>query len=116
MHFHLECRYNNFAGILYLEKISLRDNKMTLGELIKEINKFSFPDKKEIVKCFEEICTARNRLFHEFAKSDLDTIIDMLTKNLPQIQDSCEDLIRRINTIYAGLTKILLDQTPEAKN
>lgn len=107
--------YNNFAGILFIEKISKKEAKMTLGELITEINKFSFPDKKDIMECFNKVCTARNRLFHDFAKSDLEEIVGMISKDLPIIQDKCEELINKINTIYAGLAKILINTQDESK-
>ena len=36
--------------------------------------------------------------------------MDLVSKDLPIIQDECEDLITRINTIYIGLQKILIPQ------
>lgn len=114
-HFVKTSTYNNFAGILFIEKISKKENKMTLGELIIEIDKFSFPDKKEIMDCFNKVCNARNRLFHDFAKSNLDAIVEMISKDLPIIQDKCEELINKINTIYTGLGKILVGTQSEEK-
>lgn len=107
--------YNNFAGILFVEKISNKDNHMTLGEMMREIDKFSFPDKKEIMKCFDAVCTARNRIFHDLAKSDINSITEMLSKDLPLIQEKCEELIAKINTIYLGLGKVLLPPQPNVQ-
>ena len=56
---------------------------------------------------FEKIAESRNRIFHNFAKSDIETIKKLIQTDLPVIQDECEDLITRINTIYVGLQKIL---------
>jgi len=93
-----------------LEKVSEREGHMTLGMMVKELGKFSFPDKKDIISCFNEVSGSRNRIFHDLAKSDIGTITKMLIIDLPIIQEKCEELITRINTIYAGLGKVLLPQ------
>lgn len=103
-----EGTYTYFAGVLCIETIrSQDDRKMTLGDAIKQIKKFSFPDKNNIIGCFSVILRSRNSIFHNFAKSDLDCITKFVKDDLPTIQDKCEELIKRINTIYMGLQKIL---------
>ena len=114
-HFIKTSSYNNFAGILFLEKVSEREGHMTLGAMIKELEKFSFPDKKDILSCFNGVCSSRNRIFHDLAKSDIETVTKMLIVDLPIIQEKCEELITRINTIYAGLGKILLPPVQETQ-
>jgi uncharacterized protein with HEPN domain len=112
-HFVKTSTYNDFAGILFIKKINTRE-KMPLGIIIQELDKFEFPDKTEIINCFRNISSSRNRIFHNLAKSDLDETVELLSKDLPIIQERCEDLITRINTIYAGLSKILV-QTQQEK-
>lgn len=100
--------YQYFAGILFVEKMSEQSSeRMTLGTIISELKKFNFPDKMEIIDDFEKISKSRNRIFHNFGKSDLDTILQMLKDDLPLIVEKCEEVINKVNTIYLGLGKIL---------
>lgn len=99
--------YNYYGGIMFVEKISSREKNLTLGSIICEIEKFSFPDKQAIVECFKKISESRNRIFHNFAKSDLDTIVEMVNDDLPSIMAKCEEVINKVDTIYVGLGKVL---------
>lgn len=110
-HFVKQSTYKDFGGILFLENVCSPDRKRTLNQVVDEIQKFSFPDKINILSCLRKIAESRNRIFHNFAKSDLETIKELINKDLPIIQDECEDVITRINTIYAGLGKILVTNT-----
>lgn len=110
-HFIRTSSYNSFGGILFVEKITSREGKLNLGTLITELKKFNFPDKENILDCFEKICIARNRLFHDLAKSDTESLTNMFSKDLPDIQNRCEEVISRINTIYGGLGKIFIPST-----
>ncbi len=117
-HFVRESTYKDFAGILYVESVSSDNGNMTLGMTIRQIEKFNFPDKVKILACFRKITESRNRIFHNFAKSDIETIGELVNKDLPIIQDECEEVITRVNTIYVGLGKILKNQeqiSPENK-
>lgn len=109
-HFIYQVSYINYAAILYVESVSKSNSKMTLNQLIGEIEKFSFPDKENILANFRKIAESRNKIFHNFAKSNLDTIKSLIENDLPVIQEECEEVITRINTVYAGLQKILLPQ------
>lgn len=100
--------YKEFAGILYLNCTYSEDSNMTLGALIKELNKFSFPDKENILKSFRKISESRNRIFHSLAKSSLDEIGKLIKEDLPTIKEQTEKLIEKIDIIYAGLQKILV--------
>jgi uncharacterized protein with HEPN domain len=102
-----ESTYKDFAGILYIENVSTNNSNVTLGGYIKEIQKFNFPDKLKILECFQKICKSRNRIFHNFAKCDIETLTNLVAQDLPIIQDECEELIGRINIIFEGLQKIL---------
>lgn len=100
--------YKEFAGILYINCTYSEDNNMTLGTLIRELNKFNFPDKENILKSFKKISESRNKIFHNLAKSDLDGIGKLIKEDLPIIKDQTEKLIEKIDIIYAGLQKILV--------
>lgn len=100
--------YKEFAGILYVNTTYSEESNMTLGSLIKELNKFSFPDKDNILKSFKKISESRNKIFHNLAKSDLSEIEKLLKEDLPTIKNETEKLIEKIDIIYAGLQKILI--------
>jgi hypothetical protein len=91
-----------------LEYVCDPDRKRTLNQTLDEVEKFSFPDKDNILSCLRKIAESRNRIFHNFAKSDIENIKELINKDLPVIQDECENAIIRVNTIYAGLAKILV--------
>jgi len=112
-HFIHEVSYKNYAAILYVESVSKPSGKMTLNQLAGEIEKFSFPDKINILANFRKIAESRNKIFHNFAKSDLDTIKSLIGDDLPVLQEECEEVIARINTVYVGLQKILIPQEPQ---
>lgn len=106
--------YNQYAGIIFIDE---RDsNKVkTLGQIIGEIDKFNFPDKVEVINLFSEVSTARNKIFHNFASVDLEGLEKILTDDLVAVQDKTEELLQKINVIYAGLQKILLQPQVEQK-
>ena len=109
-HFIHQVSYTNYAAILYVNSVFKSGRKMTLNQTVEEIEKFQFPDKENILKNLKNIAESRNRLFHNFAKSNLSEIQNLLATDLPIIQNECEEVITRINTVYAGLQKILLPQ------
>lgn len=113
-HFIRQSTYKDFAGILFIESVS-HSGKRTLNQMVEEIKKFNFPDKDGILNCFKKIAEARNKIFHNFAKSDLETIKKLLNDDLPVIQDECEDVIGKINIVYIGLKKILNPEYSTAK-
>lgn len=109
-HYVKKSTYKEFAGILYINHTYSEDDNMTLGILIKELNKFSFPDKESILKSFKKISESRNRIFHNLAKSSIEEIGKLLHEDLPTIKHESEKLIEKIDIIYAGLQKILVKE------
>ena len=103
-----ESTYKDFAGILYIERVCNQSKDLTLGAAVNELEKFSFPDKSGILACFKKISESRNRLFHNFAKSDIEKIKELVAQDLPTIQNESEEVITKINVVYAGLQKILV--------
>lgn len=117
-HFVYQGVYSQYAGILFIDE-RWDQKKKTLGQMIGELEKFDFPDKSAILQCMRNVSEARNRMFHNFAKSDQAGLEDLLSKDLKTIQDQTEELINKIDVIYQGLRKILtsteVSPTPEAK-
>lgn len=104
--------YNQFAGILFVER-SKRKKTLTLGQIVGEIEKFSFPDKTEIIDLFQNITTIRNKIFHEFATLDIEDIRKVIEEDVACLQVKSENLLTKLNIIYLGLQKIL---SPEIQN
>lgn len=106
--------YNQFAGILFIDE-RITSEKLTLGHIISNLRKFGFPDQPNVIGLFEEICEARNNIFHNFANSDMSGLEKIITVDLITIQNKTEELLDKINVIYAGLEKILIPQpaTPQ---
>lgn len=101
--------YNQFAGILFIDERTQNKPK-TMGQNIAELNKFDFPDKKEISTLLSEISKKRNNIFHNFADADPGTLEQIISKDFKDIRDKTEELLQKINTVYAGLQKILIPQ------
>lgn len=112
--------YTQYGGILFVDETNKGD-QLTLGQIIFKLKKFSFPDKIGIIELFEEICTARNKIFHNFANADATSLERMATVDLTTIQNKTEELLDKINIVYGGLQQILLpqpesmDSNPQAK-
>lgn len=105
--------YNQFAGILFIDE-SHKEERLTLGQIISKVKKYNFPDKENVLELLKEVCDARNNIFHNFANSDIQGLEKIITIDLITIQQKTEELLDKINIIYAGLQKILLPQ-PEVK-
>lgn len=105
-HFVYQAVYSQYAAILFIDE---RDDikKKTLGQIIGELEKFYFPDKQAILRCMRNVSEARNRMFHNFAKSNHAGLEELISKDLWTIQDQSEELINKIDVIYQGLGKIL---------
>jgi uncharacterized protein with HEPN domain len=107
--------YNQYAGILFIDERRSRKVR-TLGQLIEELRKYSFPDKEEILAILIEIKDLRNNIFHNFASADLGELERIIVTDLVSIQDKTEELLKKVNTIYTGLQKILLPTNAESTN
>jgi len=99
--------YNQYAGIIFIDETKTSKSKKTLGQSIGEIEKFNFPDREGILECLGKINDARNRIMHEFSKSDFEGIKKMVTEDIFLIRNKTEELVNKIDVIYAGLQKVL---------
>ena len=97
--------YREYAGILFLDERNEESNT-TLGRTINRLRRFSFPDREEVLRLLDEICASRNNVFHNLAKVDQQQAV-VLGNDLRSITENGEQLIGKIDTIYAGLGKII---------
>jgi hypothetical protein len=111
-HFIYKGSYNQFAGILFIDE-SGKEEKLTLGQIISKLKKYNFPDKEGVLDVLDEVCKARNNIFHNFANTDASGLEKIMSVDLITIEQKSEELLDKINVIYAGLQKILL---PQAEN
>lgn len=105
--------YIDYAAILYIDERS-KSGKQTLGQLINNIKKYSFPDKNEVIEILGKIAKSRNHLFHNLAKTSLKDWPE-LDKDIKEIQEDVEQFIEKINIISSGLQKILIPQDKESE-
>lgn len=107
--------YAGFNGIMYINETN-KNEKFTLGQYVTELRKYSFPDGQEIIKLFDEISKARNTVFHNLSKMDLEELkkIDQCMQLIPEL---AEDLIVKIDTVSEGFRKMIYpEQKQEGQN
>jgi len=107
--------YNQFAGILFIDERN-QDKTKTLGQTIGDLGKFNFPDKQGILRVLSDINQARNKLYHNFISSDPKKMEEILSTDMVSIQDKTEEVLAKINVIYAGLQKILAPQPTQEQD
>ena len=109
-YFTFEGTYIKYRGSLFMDERDRGDvGKETLGKINAELDRFNFPRKSSIHKLVKEINEARNNLFHNFAKSDSKGLDNLLSKDLVEIQDKTESLLREMDGVYKDL-RIVLDK------
>ncbi len=96
----------SFAGILYFDRKKEYRQK-TLGEYIKILDDYEFPDKKEIMKLFKDINKLRNIIYHNSVLDSEKEFIKLVKDDIAEVQGKSEELLDRINNVSAGLEKIL---------
>lgn len=98
----------SFNGIMYINETK-KNEKLTLGQLVTELKKYTFPDCQEIIRLFDEIAKARNIVFHNLSKphqAELKKIDDCMQK----IPGLSEELINKIDVIGEGFRKMIYPQ------
>ncbi len=98
--------YIQYAGILFLDERN-DESKRTLGQTVRELEKYYFPDRDEIIRLLKEITESRNNVFHNLAKVDQEKAME-IDADLKSIMENGEELINKIDVIYVGLGKMLL--------
>jgi hypothetical protein len=107
-HLMYQSTHRDFAGILFIDQRNKKDKTPTLGVIIDLLRQFGFPDKDDVLELLSDIGCSRNNLFHNFAKSDVKGF-EILGADIDIINEKTEELFIKINTIYAGLQKILIN-------
>lgn len=105
--------YLRLNAVVFIDQTD-RDQTKGLGETIKALTEFEFPDKQNVIKLLNKFNKSRNHFFHEFmkinnqngSKFDLDIKI---------IRECTEDFIDKLNTIYPGLGAMTWD-APQAED
>ena len=83
--------------------VDARDkSSLSLERLIEGLNDFSFPDKPEIIKLFNEIKEARNDLFHNLPSKTQEDLIE-IGEDITVIQDRTETVINKLDVIINGM-------------
>lgn len=115
-HLIYQTTYRDFAAILYIDQRRNKETR-TMNRVAGLLRDYEFPDKKEIIELIEEIAQRRNNLFHNFAQIDQKKS-EIFDEDVKIIKNSTEELLSKVNTVYAGLQKILLDpkQASELKD
>ncbi len=108
--------YDQYAGILFIDETKSGRSKRTLGQNVTELERFNFPDKDGILKCLRNITEARNKMLHQFARTDVEGLKKIILQDVSTIRLETEELVHKIDIVYAGLKKILLaaNQTSES--
>jgi hypothetical protein len=110
-HLVYQTTYNQYAGILFIDERKVKqDGKgLPLGALTKLLQAYVFPDKDEIITLLQGVTKSRNNLFHNFARADADGF-GVFDDDILMIKNNTEEVLQKVNTIYAGLGKILVPQ------
>lgn len=106
--------YNQYAGILFVDERDDSEVRM-MGKTIHLLQKFSFPDKTDILRLLSEVSKSRNNLFHNFARADLEGL-EVLNEDIQTIKERSEEIFQKVNTVYAGLQKILMPEQEMASD
>ncbi len=113
-HYMYASTYNAYAGLLFTDQRTKEDDRpKTFGHLVGELEGYGFPDKEELIATFRQISKLRNNLFHNFAKLNRRTFKKVFSEDINSIKELTEEVFAKINTIYTGLQKILVQDTEE---
>lgn len=102
----------SFAGIIYFNKKNETKPK-TLGDYIKMLEDYEFPDKVAVLKLFRDINSRRNSIYHNSALNSEKEFINLVKEDITEVESKVEELLERINTVYSGLQKILSNPSSE---
>ncbi len=108
-HLVYQSTYRDFAGIVFIDLRNTRGKRPpTMNTIIDMLKSFSFPDRDSVLDLLADIAKSRNNLFHNFATTDAKGL-EIMGKDIDIINDKTEELFTKINTIYVGLQKILIN-------
>jgi uncharacterized protein with HEPN domain len=97
--------YKKFNGIFFYENGAHREfDSMPLGELIKELKNFDFPNKNDYLGRLKEFKSLRNQIMHNLLEVDPNDQTKKIDNDLEKIVKISEDLLTKYNVIVTGLT------------
>ena len=96
--------YYQFSGTLFQKMPDDKKLPKMLGDMIKELENFEFPDHVEFIKCLRLFKDSRNNLFHR-----LFTLSEEKVKQADQdfviIKEQAELILQKYNAISQGIAK-----------
>ncbi len=94
--------YQSYGAVIFLKADDTKAKPLNMSDYINRLSNFEFPDKKDTLKLMKTIATARNKLFHDFARITLEeaAIVD---KYVEDIKEGTEELITKVNTIEGSI-------------
>ncbi len=99
--------YKEFNGVIFWPSKSKRiGSNATLGQMIKELGCFNFPDKDELIKNLEEFNGMRIKIIHKLLE------VDELGENVMRDIDRVFD---NVFTRYRTIRKELKERWPKSK-
>ena len=85
-------------------------NYLNIGESIKELKKFDFPQREDILKMLNEVNSARNQVAHQILKVKVEDL-DKIDKAVSDLADKTEELVVLVDQIQLGMPpKNMLDE------
>lgn len=97
--------YKKFGGIFHLNCYEKKNN-LPLGELIRELEAYEFPNRSDVIKLFKEFKNSRNEVAHNLMALDPKDTTKNIDTDITKIVAIAEDLLTKYNVIAGGLVSI----------
>lgn len=88
-------------GVVYYDSRS-SDQKLTIGQIAKELQKYGFPSKELIIPILDRIAVNRNKVMHNMLRLPSSRLLEIDDAVKELVGDS-EELVSLIDDIYRGL-------------
>ncbi len=97
--------YKVFGTVFYYDPSGKKMN-ISLGNIIRELEQFGFPDKSNFLKELGSFSEIRNRITHDLMKLNLKSNTNQFDQDLEKIGKSAEEILSKYNSIVVGITVI----------
>ena len=91
---------HEFNCVMFFDVV--KPEHVSLGNTIRELNKYEFPDKKDFMEGLNEFVTIRNRLLHNLLTLSPEEV-NKLNDDFQKIKDLGEGLLIKYDTITNGI-------------
>ncbi len=95
--------FNKFGGTFFYDGSSKSYN-LPLGNLIRELNYFDFPNKKDFLERLSDFNKLRIGVIHNLMQLEPNDPTNNLDASVLQIGNIAEDLLKKYTSIVNGLT------------